>query len=53
MDWKDRFSATVRDRLEESALSVVMREASRQGALRFARALKECRGCPGQRELDP
>ncbi|MFA5622117.1 MAG: hypothetical protein WC948_05405 [Thermovirgaceae bacterium] len=53
MDWKDRFSATVRDRLEESALSVVMREASRQGALRFARALKECRGRPAQREVGP
>ncbi|MFZ2812324.1 MAG: hypothetical protein WAZ17_04390, partial [Thermovirgaceae bacterium] len=33
MEWKDRFSATVRDRLEESAISVVMREAARQGAL--------------------
>ncbi len=33
MEWKDRFSATVRDRLEESAISVVMREAVRQGAL--------------------
>ncbi len=53
MDWKSCFSATVRDRPEESALSVVMREASRQGALRFARALKECRGCPVQREVGP
>ncbi len=33
MDWGNRFSRTVTDRLEDSAIALMMREAAREGAL--------------------
>jgi hypothetical protein len=36
MDWGNRFSRTVTDRLEDSAIALMMREAAREGALMLA-----------------